>query len=34
MLRYHGIDYDIYVYNTQLCITFDLSDPTNAVENI
>ena len=34
ILRHHGIDYHIYADDTQLYITFDLSDPTFALDNI
>ena len=31
ILRHHGINYHIYADDTQLCITFDLSDPSIAI---
>ena len=34
LLRHHGIDYHIYANDTQLYITFDLSDPTIAIDKI
>ena len=34
ILRHHGIDYHIYVDDTQLYITFDFSDPTIALDKI
>ena len=32
ILRHHGINYYIYADDTQLYITFDLSDPSTALE--
>ena len=34
ILRHHVIDYHIYADDTQLYITFDLSDPTIALDKI
>ena len=34
IFRHHGINYHIYADDTQLYITFELSDPSTALEKI